>query len=255
MKPGLVIIFSSLIFLVFSPFVPVRADEIRAAVASNFIHALTSIAREYEQQSPHRIILIPGSTGKHFAQIKNGAPYDVFFAADSHRVEKLEQQGFGIAGTRFTYALGRLVLWSPHMHKLDKDLKRLPQQDFRFLAIANPDLAPYGKAARQVLQSFGVWDQLGKRLVRGENIAQAFQFVESGNASLGFVALSQLQQPGRNAAAEFWTVPQELYDPIRQQALQISPKQSAAEFLAFCKSQRALKIIRSYGYHSPDVDE
>lgn len=227
------------------------AEPVRIAVASNFTHAMQDLEKAFEQQSEHEIELIFGSTGKIYAQIIHGAPFDAFFAADSAGPERLEQDGRIQPGSRFTYAVGRIVLWSPdgQLH-LDKGLA-LENAEFRHLAIANPKLAPYGKAAQQVLQAQGVWDSLQDKIVRGENIGQTFQFVVSGNAELGFVALSQLKSQSGESSANVWLVPAQLYDPIEQQAVQLSNKTAVTAFIDFVKSDTARRIIQRYGYSTP----
>ncbi|RKZ91942.1 MAG: molybdate ABC transporter substrate-binding protein, partial [Gammaproteobacteria bacterium] len=168
----------------------VMAEEIRVVVASNFTDAIREIAGRFEMKTQHKVSVISGSTGKHYAQISNGAPFDVFFAADVKRPELLEQQGLALPGSRFTYAVGKIVLWSPDQDYIDTSANVLKQGKFNHLSIANPKLAPYGRAAQQVLKKLGLWNKLQGRMVRGENIGQAFQFVKSGNARLGFVAFS-----------------------------------------------------------------
>jgi len=227
------------------------ASEIRVAVASNFSNAMATIADQFETESGHTLKLSFGSTGKHYAQIVNGAPFDIFFAADAKRPGLLEQEGQGIAGSRFTYALGKLVLWSPKPEFVDSHADILKQGTFRHLAIANPKLAPYGVAARQVLQSLELWQDMQGRMVRGENIGQAFQFVASGNAELGFVARSQVMRPGLEATGSAWAVPQFLYDPIEQQAVLLNDKQAARAFMSFVRSDEAIRIIREHGYQVP----
>jgi len=226
-------------------------EPVRVAVASNFADALAAIAGQFESETGYRLTLSSGSTGKHYAQIRNGAPFDAFFAADAQRPQLVEEQGLAVPDSRFTYALGRLVLWSPEPGYVDPEGAVLERGGFRHLAIANPRLAPYGKAAQEVLQARGLWERLGPRLVRGENIGQAYQFVSSGNAALGFVAWSQLQRPGQPPWGSLWKVPQALYTPIQQQALLLRDRPVARSFLAFVRSEPALKIIRDYGYDLP----
>lgn len=173
------------------------AEEIRVGVASNFANAVKTLAEHFEIDTGHKVTLVFGSSGELYAQIRNGAPFDAFLAADIKRPELLEKEGIALPGSRFAYASGKLILWSPMAGYVDPDGKILKQGDFRHLAIANPKLAPYGMAAREVLQARGVWDVLKVKTVRGENIGQAFQFVRSGNAELGLVAWSQVKQPGR----------------------------------------------------------
>jgi molybdate transport system substrate-binding protein len=225
--------------------------EIHIAVASNFTATMRVLAERFEEQTGHAVVLLPGSTGKHFAQIMNGAPFDAFFAADTQRPERLEAEGRIIPGSRFTYAVGKLVLWSPDPGLVDAEGAVLHSNSFRRLAIANPRLAPYGRAAQQVLESRRLWESLQPKLVRGENIGQAFQFVASGNAELGFVALSQLMQAGRHREGSRWQVPERLHMPIEQQAVLLSDSTAAMELISFMKSEPAQTIIRDFGYRIP----
>lgn len=227
------------------------SDEIRVAVASNFADVIKIIAGRFEAGTGHKVVLIFGSTGKHYAQVKNGAPFDAFFAADAERPKRLEEEGVVQSGSRFTYAMGKLVLWSPETGYVDPEGKVLEQGGFRHLAIANPKLAPYGKAAREVLLGRGLWDELQSRMVRGENIGQAFQFVHSGNAQLGFVAYSHVKRPGYSVKGSFWEVPQSLYSTIDQQAVLLTDNDAAHAFLAFVKGDESLEIIRGFGYGTP----
>ncbi len=227
------------------------AEPIRVAVASNFKDAAKSIARRFQAVNDHRVTLIFGSTGKQYAQIRNGAPFHAFLAADALRPERLERESVAVPGSRFTYAVGKLVLWTPSTDFGSFDSGILARGEFRHLAIANPKLAPYGKAAQEVLQALGLWERLSARLVRGENIAQTFQFVRSGNAQIGFVAYSQLQGPGKQIEGSFWAVPPALYGPLRQQAVLLKDHELAREFLSFLRTDEALSIIRAYGYDTP----
>jgi molybdate transport system substrate-binding protein len=224
------------------------ADTIRIAVASNFSEPIKEIAEQYKKHTGHRLILSFGSTGKHYAQIKNGAPYDLFLAADVHRPELLEQQGVAITDSRFTYARGRLVLWSQHADYVDAEGKILESAEFRHLAIANPKLAPYGKAAQEVLQSKGLWEPLQSRLVKGESIGQTYQFVSSGNAELGFVAYSQIKRPNHSDTGSYWVIPQANYEPIEQQAVLLKENAVARDFMSFLQTQEIKKIITKFGY-------
>ena len=227
------------------------ADEIRVAVASNFAGAIRAAVDLFEADSGHSVTLAFGSTGKHYAQIRNGAPFDAFFAADARRPELLEKEGLAIAGSRFTYAVGKLILWSPVAAYVDHQGEILKQGTFRHLAMANPELAPYGVAAREVLMERGLWEKLEKRLVRGENISQAFQFVASGNAELGFVAWSQVQRPGHRLEGSFWDVPARLYTPIEQQAVLLKDTGAGRAFMSFMRSEKAIRIIHDHGYETP----
>ena len=236
-------------------FTQIGADEIKVAVASNFYPTMKEIALQYElKQSQssenHKIILISGSSGKHYAQIMNGAPFDIFFSADKVRPILLEKKGISESGSRFTYALGRLVLWSSLDGFVEKD-EQLYNNELRFLAIANPKIAPYGVAAREALISINLWEDLQSKLVRGENIAQTFQFVNSGNAKLGFISYSQLMNPNYPVVGSFWEVPQSMYKPIEQQAVVLKKSSLVKDFLSFIGSDESLNIISKYGYDLP----
>jgi molybdate transport system substrate-binding protein len=236
-------------------FTQIAADEIKVAVASNFYPVMKEIVLQYDlKQSQsfenHNIVLISGSSGKHYAQILNGAPFDIFFSADKVRPILLEKKGIPETGSRFTYALGKLVLWSSLEGFVEKD-ERLYSNDLRFLAIANPKIAPYGVAAREVLLSMNLWEELQSKLVRGENIAQTFQFVNSGNAKLGFISYSQLMSSSYPVVGSFWEVPQTLYTPIEQQVVLLKKSSLAKDFLSFIESDESLNIISKYGYDLP----
>lgn len=224
------------------------AETIRVAVASNFSEPIKAIAAKYEDHTGHRLILVFGSTGKHYAQIKNGAPFDLFLAADTHRPQLLEQQGIAIMGSRFTYARGQLVLWSLRNNYVDAEGKVLESGEYMHLAIANPKLAPYGKAAQEVLESRELWKTLQQRLVRGESIGQTYQFVRSGNAELGFVAYSQITRPAHINTGSYWIIPQALYQPIEQQAVLLENNAVARDFMSFLQKQEVKTIIKLYGY-------
>ena len=240
----------SIIFIL-APWQLVSADEIRVAVASNFSSTMKALTAQFEQQTNHRVILAFGSTGKHFAQIVNGAPFDAFFASDIDRPALLENDGLSIPDSRFTYAIGRLVLWSTKNDYVDSAGNVLERGNFKRLSIANPKLAPYGRAAQQVLQAKGLWTQLRDRIVRGENIAQTFQFIMSGNAQLGFVALSQIQQIETETRGSYWIVDKTLYESIEQQAVLINDNPTAKSFMDFVKSNIGRGIIQRSGYDTP----
>ena len=232
------------------------ANEIRIAVASNFYPTMKAIVEQfelenYESSKINKIVLIPGSSGKHYAQIINGAPFDIFFSADKARPVLLEKEGIVENESRFTYALGKIVLWSPANGFVDSKGQVLYDNNFRFLAIANPKIAPYGIATKETLISMGLWNNMGKKVVKGENIAQAFQFINSGNADLGFVSLSQLMSPGLSVNGSFWEVPQSLYSPIEQQAVLLRDSLLGRNFMEFIKTDKALKIISKFGYDLP----
>jgi len=225
-----------------------RADDIHVAVAANFTAPLQELSELFARQSGHRVVASTGSSGKFYAQIRNGAPFDVLLSADDETPRRLEAEKAAVAGTQFTYALGRLVLWSAAGGLVDERGEVLRTQRFRKLAIANPKLAPYGLAAQQAMTRLGVWDAARGRLVQGENIAQTFQFVASGNAELGFVALSQLAGERKGSR---WLVPSELHAPIRQDAVLLKQGPAGRAFLEFLRSAPARERIRAYGYELP----
>ena len=226
----------------------VRAETALMAVAANFAKSAERLAEAFTAESGHQLTISTGSTGALAAQIRNGAPFTLFLAADAERPAELEAAGLTVPGTRFTFAVGRLVLWTPDPRwNLADPAAALSDPALRQLAIANPKPAPYGRAAQETLTALGLWEAIEPKLVRGADIAQTFQFVASGNADLGFVALSQVvdQSGGR------WDVPQNLYTPIRQQAVLLRPgKDNAAAkaFLDFLRSQAGQAIIRGAGY-------
>ncbi len=224
------------------------ADEIRVAVATNFAEPMSALVAQFGETSGHTVLVSAGSTGGHYAQIKNGAPFEAFFAADVERPTLLEQEGIAVRGSRFLYAVGRLALWSPRPGFVDDEGRVLETGDFRFLAIANPELAPYGAAAREVLMARNVWSKLEGRLVQGQDIGQAYSFVSTGNAELGFVAYSQINKPGADSMGSHWLVPESLHRPIAQEAVLLRDVPAAREFIEFVKSPAAREIIRRYGY-------
>jgi molybdate transport system substrate-binding protein len=224
------------------------ADVIRVAVATNFTATMDDIVARFGEESEHDVLVSFGSTGSHYAQIRNGAPFEAFFSADAERPRLLEEEGVAVAGSRFTYAVGRLVLWSRQPGYVDADGRVLENGTFRFLSIANPELAPYGAAAREVMIARGVWAQLQGRLVQGTDIGQAYSFVHTGNAELGFVAYAQVKKPGAQIEGSYWLVPESLHAPIEQQAVLLRDVPAARAFVEFTKSPAALEIIRRYGY-------
>ena len=236
--------------LVMASSVPARAGEVTSAVAANFLPAFRSIASGFEHATGHRVTTIAGSSGRFYGQIRNGAPFDVFFSADQERPRRLEGEGFAVKGSRFTYAIGRLVLWSP-----DPELVRgeatLRTEPFRHLALANPQVAPYGAAAQQVLTRLGLWERLRPSIVRGESLGQTMAFITSGNAELGFVALSQVVDPAQPAGGGGWQIPLALYDPIAQDAVLLRQGQAnpaARALLAYVRSADAREVIERFGY-------
>jgi molybdate transport system substrate-binding protein len=210
---------------------------------------LERLTPRFEEQSGHTLTVISGATGSHYAQIVNGAPFDVFLAADAERPQRLEAEGRAVAGTSFTYALGKLVLWSADATVVDSAGAVLESGTFKHLALANPTLAPYGAAAQETLTALGLWEGVQGKLVRGDNIAQTLQFVQSGNVELGFVAMSQLIDIGNTGSR--WDVPATLYDPIVQQGVLLKDSAPAREFIDFIRSEESRAVIREAGYDLP----
>jgi molybdate transport system substrate-binding protein len=228
-----------------------HAAEVQVAVASNFAAPMQKIAAEFEKDTGHKALLSSGATGKFYAQIKNGAPFEVFLAADDQTPARLESEGGIVPGSRFTYAMGKLMLWSAQPGYVDEQGAVLKKGQFQHLAIANPKTAPYGAAAVEALTRLGLLDAVRPKLVTGENIAQAHQFVATGNAELGFVALSQVMENGKLTGGSGWRVPPELYEPIRQDVVILAKgkdRPAAKALIEYLKGKKATAMIRSYGY-------
>lgn len=224
------------------------------AVAANFTKPMTEIAAEFQKATGHEAKLSFGSSGKFVSQIENGAPFEVFLSADESNPQKLEQNGATVAGSRFVYALGKLVLWSAKPGYVDDQGQILAKGGFQHLALADPKLAPYGVAAMEVLKNLNLTEKLQPLVVLGENIAQTQQFVSTGNAELGFIALSQVIENGKIASGSGWVVPSDRYAPIKQSAvlLNLGAENPAAKaLLDYLKSKPALAIIEKYGYDLP----
>ena len=229
----------------------VRADEISVAVAANFTAPMQKIAADFEKATGHKAQLVFGSTGKFYAQIKAGAPFQLLLAADDETPARLVKEGDGVAGSRFTYAIGKLVLWSPTPGYVDDKGEILKTGSFAHLAIANPKLAPYGLAATETMQALGLSSALQSRLVTAESISQALQFVVSGNAELGFIAYSQIHKDGRLIEGSYWMVPSKYHSPIRQDLVVLEKGKGSAAVTAlvgYLKSDAAKAVIKSYGY-------
>jgi molybdate transport system substrate-binding protein len=227
------------------------AGEVSVAVASNFTAPMKAIAQAFERDTGHKAILSFGATGQFYAQIKNGAPFAVLLAADDETPARLEREGVAVSGTRFTYATGKIVLWSKKADLVDANGEILKTGKFDKLALANPKLAPYGAAAMQVLEKLNLTKQLGPKLVEASNIGQTFQFVSSGNAALGFVALSQVFENGKLKEGSGWVVPSNLYSPIKQDAVLLTSGKAnvaAQALLQYLRSDKAKAIIVSFGY-------
>ena len=230
---------------------PALAAEVQVAVAANFSAPLKAIGEKFAQDTGHQLVISSGATGQLYTQIKNGAPFEVFLSADDSTPAKLEGEGAAVKGSRFTYAIGTLALWSPKTGYVDGEGAVLKRNDFAHLAVANPKTAPYGLAATQVLAKLGLAEAIKTKLVEGQNITQAYQFVATGNAELGFVALSQIYQDGKVKEGSAWIVPAELYEPIRQDAvlLEKGRDQAAAKaLLAYLKGPQAAAVLKAYGY-------
>lgn len=231
--------------------IQVQAAEVSVAVAANFTAPMRKIAQTFEQETGHKAILSFGSTGNFYAQIRNGAPFQILLAADDETPIKIEKEGFGVAASRFTYAIGKLVLWSKQPGFVDDKGEILRSGQFQRIAVANPKLAPYGAASLETMTQLGVLQALQPKFVQGENIAQTYQFVATENAQLGFVALSQVMTDGRIAQGSAWIVPSSLHAPIRQDALLLvkgKDNPAATALMIFLQSDRSRLVIRSYGY-------
>ncbi|RMN79356.1 Molybdenum ABC transporter periplasmic molybdate-binding protein [Pseudomonas syringae pv. papulans] len=227
------------------------ADEVQVAVAANFTAPIQAIATDFEKDTGHKLVAAFGATGQIYTQIKNGAPFEVFLSADDTTPAKLEQEGDTVKGSRFTYAVGTLALWSAKDGYVDSKGQVLKANQYQHLSIANPKTAPYGLAATQVLSKLGLTEATKAKIVEGQSITQAYQFVSTGNAELGFVALSQVYKDGKLTSGSAWIVPDDLHDPIKQDAVILNKgKDSAAAkaLVEYLKGPKAAAIIKSFGY-------
>ena len=237
--------------LILTASLPALAEEVQVAVAANFTAPMQQIAAEFEKDTGHKAVLSFGATGKFYAQITNGAPFEVFLAADDETPAKLEKELLIAPHTRFTYAIGKLVLWSAKPDMVDDKGDVLKKGDFKHLSLANPKTAPYGAAGIETLKKLGLHDTLQAKFVQGDNISQAHQFIATGNAELGFVALSQVYKDGKITSGSAWIVPANLYSPIRQDAVVLAKAKNKPAALAladYLKSEKAKAIIKTYGY-------
>ena len=228
-----------------------QAGEVSVAVASNFTAPMRKIAAAFEADTGHQATLAFGATGAFYAQIRHGAPFQLLLAADDETPARLEKEGLAVAGTRFTYATGRLVLWSAEPGVVDDQGDVLAKGNFERIALANPKLAPYGAAAVEVMSKLNVLNRLQSRFVQGENIAQTYQFVGTGNAKLGFIALSQVMVDGRISKGSAWIVPVSLHAPLRQDAVVLAAGKghtATAALAAYLRGDKARAIIRGFGY-------
>ncbi|MCT8165533.1 MULTISPECIES: molybdate ABC transporter substrate-binding protein [unclassified Pseudomonas] len=227
------------------------ADEVQVAVAANFTAPIQAIAKDFEKDTGHKLVAAYGATGQFYAQIKNGAPFEVFLAADDSTPAKLEAEHAIVPGSRFTYAIGTLALWSAKDDYVDDKGEVLKKNAYQHLSIANPKAAPYGLAATQVLDKLGLTEATKAKIVEGQNITQAYQFVSTGNAELGFVALSQIYKDGKVQHGSAWIVPAQMHEPIRQDAVILDKgKDSAAAkaLVEYLKGPKAAAVIKSFGY-------
>ena len=228
-----------------------QAAEVSVAVAANFTAPMKKIAAEFEKDTGHKAEMSFGATGKFYAQINNGAPFGILLAADDTTPEKIAKEGKGVADSRFTYAIGTLVLWSPKAGYVDDKGEVLKTGDYKHIAIANPKLAPYGTAAMEVLSKLGLTAQVQPKAVWGENIAQTYQFAATSNAQLGFVALSQVLENGKLREGSAWQVPGNMHEPIRQDAIILNSakdNEAAKALMKYLREPKAHEIIKSYGY-------
>ncbi len=232
---------------------PAAAAEINVAVAANFTEAAKEIAAAFERKTGNKVLLSFGSSGQFYTQITQDAPFQVFLSADQERPEKAIAEGFAVPDSRFTYAVGKLVLWSRDP-KLVTGADTLKQGAFGKIAIANPTAAPYGAAAIDTMKALGVYDALQPKIVQGNNIAQTFQFIDTGNAELGFVALSQVVDRSEGSR---WLVPANLYAPIKQDAVLLKKgagNEAAKAFLAFLRGPEAAAVEAKFGYGTPEAN-
>lgn len=229
-----------------------NAGEVSAAVAANFQKPMEEIVAEFQKETGHTVKLSFGSSGKFTSQIKEGAPFDVFLAADVKNPKLLEEEGLAVSGSRYVYALGKLVLWSAQSGFVDGKGAVLSSGKFNKLSYADPKLAPYGMAAKETLEKLKLTEKVQDKLVTGDSIGQAYQFIASGNAELGFIALSQITKDGKVTEGSYWLVSSDLYNPIEQSAVLLTKakdSEAAKSLLAYLKSnKKALAVIEKYGY-------
>ena len=228
-----------------------HAGEVQVAVAANFAGPMEKLAEQFQRDTGHKAVVASGATGKFYAQIRNGAPFEVLLAADDDTPARLETEGHVAAGSRFTYAVGRLVLWSARGGVVDAGGNVLKSGSYKHLAIANPKTAPYGAAAVATLRKLGLYEGVQPRIVQGENIAQAWQFASTGNAELGFVAQAQVWRDGKFTSGSGWIVPASMHAPIRQDAALLAKgagNPAARALLRYLRTDKAKALIRSFGY-------
>lgn len=233
-----------------------KAATVKLAVATNFTDAMKQIATAFEQDTGHQSKVSYASSGKLFAQIQHGAPYDVFLSADTDKPVQLAQKQLAIGSSRFTYAQGQLVLWAPGLSLVTSNIQStLSEAKFAHFAIANAKLAPYGVAAMETLKTMGVYQTLKPKLVQGENIGQTYQYIHSRNAQMGFVAYAQLIKTGHHKGDDYWIVDNQWHAPIEQTAIlltQAKNSDAAKAFMRYLQSPKAKAIIKAFGYNTPD---
>lgn len=245
----------SLIGLLWLVPVSVTAGEVKVAVTSSFLDTMTAITEEYQKATGHRVLLNEGSTGELYAQILNGAPFDVYLSSDELDAKDLEEDGFAVQGSRFIYTIGRLALWSPKPGRVaDDGVQTLRKRDYQHLVISNPKTNGYGKAAVQTLKALGVWTEVQERILEAENSRQAFQLVQAGKAELGLVPLGEVLDPDVKEKGSRWDIPDQLHAPIRHEAVLLERGKTnvvAHELLKFLRGPRARQIMNQFGYGLP----
>lgn len=225
------------------------AGTVTVAVTSNFDFTAEELKKEFEARTGHTVILNPGPSNQHFNQIMAGSSFDIFLSDDVNRAEVLERNRQGISGSRFTYAMGRLVLWSINSRSLGPRI--LQEKNFRLLAVSNPRLAPYGRAAQEFLQALDLWEELQEQLVIGENIGQTYHFAISGDVDMALIPFSQIIYGDFMQAGSYWPIPDDFYSPLEQQGLLLTENPAALEFIEFMRSPAGSQIISSNGYYAP----
>ncbi len=233
---------------------PVQAGEVSVAVASNFAAPMERLAPLFQKESGHTLKVAPGASGKLYAQVKKGAAFDVFLSADEELPKRLMQEGAAVTGSRFVYATGRLVLWSVQPGFVDDKGLVLNRGNFNLLAIPNPVNSPYGVAAKETLTKLIMWNALQRKLDKGDDVTETYRFAATERAELAFIPLSQVMHDGKIGAGSWWLVPPEMHNPIRQSAVLLTTAKdpaAAKAFLAFLKSDKAVKVMRGFGYEFP----
>lgn len=233
---------------------PVQAGEVGVAVASNFAAPMERLVPLFQKESGHTVKVTPGASGKLYTQIKKGAAFDVFLSADEELPKRMMQEGTAVTGSRFTYATGRLVLWSAQPGFVDDKGLVLNRGNFNLLAIPNPVNSPYGVAAKETLTKLTMWNAMQRKLDKGDDVIETYRFAASERTELAFIPLSQVMRDGKVGAGSWWLVPPEMHNPIRQSAVLLTGAKdpaAAKAFLVFLKSEKALKVMRGFGYELP----